>query len=116
MITWVLRALLILFPIVALLYWISIKRRPQTEAGAVRRQELGLLGVTAAVFVIVLVSLALLAPKNSGRPDDVYIAPYEKDGKIIPGQFLSPEEARARGLIDAAPAPPQDEPLETFGD
>lgn len=81
-----------------------------------RRQELALLGVTAAVFVIVLLSLALLAPRNSGRPDDVYIAPYEKDGKIIPGEFMSAEEARARGLIDKTPAPQEDEPLETFGD
>jgi hypothetical protein len=116
MITWVLRVLLIVLPIVAALYWINIKRRPKTEAGDIRRQELALLGITATVFVSVLLSLALLAPRNGGSPDDVYTAPYEKDGKIIPGEFLSPEEARARGLLDKAPEPAEDEPLETFGD
>lgn len=116
MTTWILRLLLVVLPVFIALYWIKLKRSGSEDDGTLRRKELGLIGLSAAAFIGVLLFIVFLAPSNGGKPGDVYIAPFEKDGKIIPGEFLSPEEAAARGLAERSSVDRKDETLETFGD
>ncbi|MEM9880614.1 MAG: hypothetical protein AAF862_15200 [Pseudomonadota bacterium] len=104
MTTWILRLLLFLLPLSGLVYWVWLKQRYSGDAAAIRSREIQLL--IAGIAVIATFVTLLVATSNSGgKPGDFYIPPYEEDGKIISGQFISREEAIERGLIKKTQRP-----------
>lgn len=115
MTTWILRLLMIVIPLAGGVYWFQLRRRHAGDKAALRQSEIQLAIVAGAIFLSFLAFLAFVAPQSGGKPGDFYIAPYEVDGKIMPSEFITQEEARARGLIKEDP-PKQETPLETFGD
>lgn len=115
MTTWIIRLLLVVLPVAVAFYWLWLRKNQKDDEDRLRAKEIRLIFASAIAFIVLLVLMVFVIPRGGGRPDDIYIAPYEKDGKIIPGEFLSPEEAKKRGLFPEK-VTPQDKPLETFGD
>jgi len=118
MTTWILRILLIALPLAGVFYWLWLKKRYRDDAGALRSREIQLL-IGSIVLLGTFVSLLVATSDGGGKPGDFYVPPYEKDGKIVSGQFMSREEARERGYLEEAPQAKGDaQPgeSETFGD
>ena len=86
--------LLFLLPtLVYIAYRMLTSRGPGSFRRAIDNAPFGWL-LTAGV-AIVFVFIAFFAASTGGRPGDVYIPPYMKDGKIVEGHFEP-----------TAPAPP----------
>ena len=49
-----------------------------------------------AALVVAIFSVLILAwfsiQKDAGDRDALYVAPYVKDGKVVPGQFVDPDD------------------------
>lgn len=115
MTTWIIRLLLVVLPVAVAFYWFWLRNTQKDDEDRLRAKEIRLIFISAAAFIGLLAVMVFVLPRGGGSPDDVYIAPYEKDGKIIPGEFISPQEAKKRGLL-LQKSPPAEKPLETFGD
>lgn len=116
MTTWLLRLFLIVLPVLLLLYWILIRKKASNTGQDVSVEERRIAVMGGIVFLIVLALLIFVVPFGGNSPEDVYIAPRQENGKIIPGEFISKEEAQERGLLNSDVTPPEDEELEPFGD
>jgi hypothetical protein len=53
----------------------------------------------SALSLIALVAVVLLGPDDAGHEGQIYIPPHMEDGQLVQGQFITREEAVARGLI-----------------
>ncbi|MEO0411170.1 MAG: hypothetical protein AAF221_04915 [Pseudomonadota bacterium] len=115
MTTWLLRLFLIALPILILIYWILMRKKASNTGQDVSVEERRIALTGGIVFLIVLALLIFVVPFGGHSPDDVYIAPRQENGKIIPGEFISKEEAKKRGLLKTDLSPPPEE-LEPFGD
>ncbi len=58
----------------------------------------------ALLSIALLVGGVLLRGGQPSNTDRVYIPPHSVDGRIVPGRFISQEEAEERGLLDLPPA------------
>jgi hypothetical protein len=67
----------------------------------------------SAVALAALVAVVLLGRPDSGAAtsrDQIYIPPRTENGQVIPGYFISREEAIARGLIEDRPRRRSEDP------
>ncbi len=79
--------LLFLLPTAVYLGYVLLTRRGSTSAGAVV-SEAPLVWLFIAGAALVFATLAYYATNTTGgTPQQVYIPPHVKDGKIVPGQF-----------------------------
>lgn len=112
---WALRLLLILMPIVVFLYWLTVRQKAAASGEDISKKERSIAIAGAVLTVITLLALIFTVPFSGHSTDSVYIPPRTVDGEIIPGEFITLEEAQARGLLDQADPPPSKE-FEPFGD
>lgn len=91
-----------------LLYWLYralVGRKKQaSESGEINETPYQILFLTgSAVALASLVAVVLIEQGDHGQAvrDRVYIPPRVVDGEVVPGYFLSREEAIARGLVEA---------------
>ncbi|MEM7568832.1 MAG: DUF6111 family protein [Pseudomonadota bacterium] len=114
MTVWLVRLALVLLPLVILVYWLMLRQRATVSGEDISAKQRSIALIGGILFAILLATLIFIVPFSGNSPDDVYIAPRTENGQIVPGEFISREEAERRGLKpDVPPAP---EELETFGD
>lgn len=87
---WLVRIALFLLPIAGFLVWLRVTRDQDRAARAV----LPALGLTILLSLVLSMLGVLLSRDQTGRPGEIYTAPYVKDGKIVDGGFRPAEPAR----------------------
>ncbi|RMF11241.1 MAG: hypothetical protein D6763_03630 [Alphaproteobacteria bacterium] len=89
---WVLRALLLLLPLILYLLWRRHVRRKAaaTEAGdqtTLDALQSQFLWIVLALVVGFGVVAGILAFSSGEDPSKTYVPPHMKDGKLVPGEF-----------------------------
>lgn len=117
MTTWLIRLVLIALPVALLLYWVLLRRKALSTGQDMSAKERRIAITGGIMFVLMMTGLVFIVPFTGNSPEDVYIAPRQVDGKILPGEFISKEEAMRRRLMDEEqPSSSDVEELEPFGD
>ncbi|MEM1021880.1 MAG: hypothetical protein AAGJ09_15460 [Pseudomonadota bacterium] len=112
---WAIRLLLLVLPVAILLYWLSIRQKAAQSGEDMSRKERSIAIAGVIVSLVTLLALIFTVPFSGHSTDSIYIPPRTVDGQIVPGEFITREEAEARGLLDKA-APPRADEFEPFGD
>lgn len=90
----ILRAALLLMPLVAVIFWLRWRlKKDQTEEE--RRQDISRLQKTLGVLVLVALAAGMslrLLDDSTGDARTRYIPPHSEDGKVVPGRFVSEDK------------------------
>lgn len=107
-----LRILLILIPIMALFLWLRwrVKRDLDEETREIefRRLRAGFVALVVALFAVGL-GIRFL-DETSGDVDQVYVPARVENGVLIPGRFVSKDEAEAQSSAPEQETEKEDPP------
>jgi hypothetical protein len=96
-------ALLALPFLLFFLYRAVVDRRRVEAGGAINETPYQILFLTgSAVALASLAAVVLLSREEHGQSarDRIYVPPRVVDGEVVPGYFITREDAIARGLIE----------------
>lgn len=112
-----LRIMLVLIPVLALVLWIRWRMKRDLDAET-REAEFRNLRVGMVVLLLALVATGIglrFFDNGGGAVDQVYVPARVEDGKLIPGHYISKEEAEGEVTSDKNPesAPEENAPEES---
>ncbi|MEX1147644.1 MAG: DUF6111 family protein [Sphingomonadales bacterium] len=92
----VLRVLLILLPLILYFVWRQYvsarsKAREEDDEAALNALQTRFMWTVAGLVVVFAAAAVTLALTSGTDPSGVYVAPHMEDGRLVPGDFRSPD-------------------------
>ena len=79
-----------LLPVIGYIAWEAFKRKDWPGLATVLR-DAPMLKLFIAGAVLMLTTLAVVSSRSHNTPDEAYVPPVFKDGKLQPGHAVSPD-------------------------
>ena len=83
-----------LLPVIGYIAWEAFKRNDWPGLAAVLR-DAPLIKLFVAGAALMLTTLALFSSRSHNTPDEAYVPPVFKDGKLQPGHAVAPDPPAA---------------------